>query len=66
MYMIGQLLITCFNAQNFDYITFCTNEYPRSTNVYINAELNINPSSEVLGRVQNRLTGSTRFYGPVH
>ena len=49
IYMTGQPLITCFNAQKFYYITFSSKESSCLSNVYINPELNIiNPSSEVL------------------
>ena len=49
MYMMEQLLITCFIAQKCYYITFRAKEYPCLANVYINPELNIAiPSSEVL------------------
>ena len=49
IYMTGQPLITCFNAQKFHLITFSSKEYSCLSNVYINPELNIiNPSSEVL------------------
>ena len=47
--MIGQLLITCFNAPKFYYVTFSAKESTCLTSIYINPELNIIiPSSEVL------------------
>ena len=49
IYMTEQPLITCFNAQKFNYITFSSKESSCLSNVYINPKLNIiNPSSEVL------------------
>ena len=49
IYMNGQPLITCFNAQKFHYITFSSKESSCLSNVYIHPKLNIiNPSSEVL------------------
>ena len=49
IYMTGHPLITCFNDQQFHYMTFSSKESSCLSNVYINTKLNIiNPSSQVL------------------